>query len=74
MCVYLCESMKDAAKFVALHGFRNILVCKIKVYKRDMGKVSESFDHSERFFKCRAFTYKGDIPKESIVDYYKYNL
>ena len=67
--VYLCENGIDAAKFVAVRGCRDILLCQIKIYKADEDKIKETFDHSERFFKCRAFGYKGAIKPQNIKHY-----
>ena len=72
--VYMCEKPEDSAKFLAVRGIRNILVCEIKVLKRDEKLIHETFDHSERFFKCRAFGYAGHIKPEMVVNYYKYEL
>lgn len=57
--VYLTEKPKDACKFLLVRGVRKILVIGVNL-EEDM--VSESFDHSQAFFKCRAFTYPEDIP------------
>ena len=72
--VYICENETDAVKFVAIRGFKEILTCKIKMLKADEEKIQETFDHSEAFFKCRAFGYNGEIPPNKIVDYRKFVL
>ena len=72
--VYMCETPEDSLKFLYIRGCRNILVCKIKIYKRDECNISETFDHSERFFKCRAFGYMGHIESDKITSYTKYEI
>ena len=69
--IYLCDDPKDAAKFVAIRGYKNILVCEVEV---DEKKLKESFDHSEEFFGCRAWTYDEPIVNEEITDYLQFNL
>ena len=56
--VYLAEKPEEAARFVAIRGFDKILVIEVEL-EDDM--VEESFDHSQAFFKCRAFMYPHDI-------------
>jgi len=69
--VYLTERPEDAAKFVAIRGCRKILVLGIEIYE-DM--VEESFDHSQAFFRCKAYTYSDDIPADEITEFLKYEL
>lgn len=67
--VYLCDTEHDAAKFLIVRNCKHILTLRIKIYKKDEAKIHETFDHSERFFKCRAYGYKGEIPAANIVEY-----
>lgn len=60
-CVYLCETPQEAARFVAIRGYKTVYVIEI-ILPED--KVKESFDHSIQFFQCRAYTYKGNIKIE----------
>lgn len=69
--VYLCDTQSDAVKFVAIRGEKEILVCECEI---DESLVSESFDHSEAFFKCKAYTYPEDISTDEITNYVKYKL
>lgn len=71
--VYLCDNKEDAAKFVAIRGIENIAVLGVRIDEKD---VEESFDHSYRFFKCRAYTTNKDIPSDKILlnDIFQYNL
>jgi streptogramin lyase len=65
-CVYMTEKEDEAVRFVAIRGVPEIVTFKIKVYKKDMDKVQETFDHSQVFFKCRSFGYYGDISPDNI--------
>jgi RNA:NAD 2'-phosphotransferase (TPT1/KptA family) len=56
--VYLTEKPQEAARFVAIRGCKKILVIEVEIEK-DM--VEETFDHSEAFFKCKAYAYPKDI-------------
>ena len=56
--IYLTEQPDEAARFVAIRGCRKILVIEV-VIEEDM--VEESFDHSEAFFKCKAYMYSDNI-------------
>lgn len=70
--VYMTETPEDALKFVAFRNYKEILMIKIKIYKKDENKVTETFDHSFQFFKCRAFGYNGTIPVSNLDPYMKY--
>lgn len=69
--VYLTEQPEEAARFVAIRGVTKILVLGIEL---EENLVSESFDHSFLFFKCRAFTYPEDISTDEIISFSKYEL
>ena len=69
--VYLTEKPDEAVRFIALHGFRKILVLGVEL-EEDL--VSESFDHNFLFFKCRAFTFPENIPADEITEFLKYEL
>ena len=56
--VYLTEKPNDAVKFLVIRGYTKILVIGVNL-EEDM--VSESFDHSEAFFKCKAYMYPENI-------------
>ena len=56
--VYLTEEPDEAVRFVAIRGFKKILVIEVEV-EEDM--VEESFDHNFNFFKCKAFVYPNNI-------------
>lgn len=61
--IYLTETPEDAIKFLRIRLCQDILVIQIDL---DESEVVETFDHSEAFFKCRAFGYPHDIPPESL--------
>lgn len=62
--VYLTEKPEDAVKFLIIRGYTKILVIGVDL-EEDM--VSESFDHSEAFFKCKAYMYLENIPLDCFV-------
>jgi hypothetical protein len=69
--IYLTEKPEEAARFVAIRGYVDILVCEVEVEEY---MVEESFDHSEAFFKCRAYGYsEKDIMPDEITNYIKYS-
>ena len=65
--VYLADSFQNAAKFLLIRGVNPIYVIKISGKKLDKNLLSESFDHSESFFKCKAYVYDGDINPNKIL-------
>ena len=67
--VYLTERPEEAARFVAIRGCRNILVLGVNI-EEDM--VKESFDHSQAFFKCRAYMYQDDVSPDEITEFLQY--
>ena len=62
--VYLCETAKDACKFLAIRGEKTVYVFEVEI---DETKVVESFDHDEGFFGCKAYLYLGDIPYSKVT-------
>lgn len=69
--VYLTDNPKSAAMFLAIRGCKDILVVEVSL---SSNKVSESFDHSEAFFKCKAYTYDKPISTSRIKNYFRYDL
>lgn len=69
--VYLCEKPDEAARFLLVRGISPIIAFGVNVKE---SLVEESFDHSEAFFKCKAYTYPDDIDSEDIVEAFKYEL
>lgn len=67
--VYLAETPEDAAKFLAIRLFKDILVFEVELDDKD---VCESFDHSYSFFQCRAFTYNSSIDPLQITNCWGY--
>ena len=67
--VYLCTKKEDACKFLFVRLIREVCVIEVDLNEED---VEESFDHSESFFKCKAYMHKGDIKltgKENVETY-----
>lgn len=67
--VYLCKNPIDACKFLTIRGLRNISVIEVDLNENE---VEESFDHSQVFFKCRAYMHEGDIAltgRENVEEY-----
>ena len=56
--VYLCTDPIDACKFLVIRGEREPWVIEVDLNEED---VEESFDHSQAFFKCKAYRHSGDI-------------
>lgn len=69
--VYLTTKPDEAARFVAIHMCRDILVVEVDL-EEDL--VEESFDHSQTFFKCRAYRYQGDVSPDDIREIHRYQL
>lgn len=69
--VYLCEKPEEAVRFPYIHLVRDIVVFEVEVNKKN---VIETFDHSEAFFKCKAFGHKGNIPASKIKNVYRYDM
>ena len=72
--VYLCEKPEDSVKFLAIRGYRDILVDKVKIPKKLENTIIETFDHSNKFFQCRAFAQTISIPVTRIAGYIRYEL
>lgn len=63
--VYLTEKPEEAVRFLAIRGYKKILVIEVEI-EEDM--VAESFDHSQAFFRCRAFAYPENISIDEFGD------
>lgn len=69
--VYLTDSPESAATFLAIRGCKKIIVFEVDL---DESKVEESFDHSQAFFRCRAWMHRGNIIPEYITRMITYDL
>ena len=69
--IYLTEKSDEAARFVAIRGCKKILVLGIEL---EENLVSESFDHSQVFFRCKAYCYPENIPADEITEFRTYEL
>lgn len=67
--VYLTTSPIDATKFLTIRGCDDILVCKVAL-EEDL--IEESFDHNEKFFRCKAYMYGEDISTDEIINLIRY--
>lgn len=72
--IYLTEKPVDAVKFIAIRGYRDILVVEVKIPKKLENTIEETFDHSERFFQCRSFASTVPIKSDRIKNYYRYSI
>lgn len=69
--VYLCEKPEEAVRFPYMHLVRDIVVFEVEVNKKN---IVETFDHSETFFKCRAYGHIGNITASKIKNIYRYDM
>lgn len=72
--VYMCEQPYDAVKFLAIRGYKDILVIEVKVPKKLENTIIETFDHAENLFKCRAFASTINIDACRFGKMIRYNL
>lgn len=72
--IYMCEQPIDSVKFLAVRGIKDILVVEVKVPKRLEDTIIETFDHSESFFKCRAFASTEPIGTERLGKFIRYQI
>lgn len=56
--VFLCRFPLDACKFLIIRGVLQVSVFEVNLKRSE---VTESHDHSEGFFQCKAYTHDGDI-------------
>lgn len=69
--VYLAETREDALKFICIRVFNEpILVLEVEVDEAD---IQETFDHSYRFFKARAWGCPKRIPFTACTGAWKYS-
>ena len=66
--IYFADSFKSAAIFLLIRGHqaKDLFVIEVPKELLDKNKIDESFDHSEEFFKCKAYVYGNTIPKKTI--------
>ena len=69
--VFLCRNPLDACKFLVIRGYRQVSVIQVHLKKNE---VTESNDHSERFFQCKAYTYHGHIELDGTEDVREYEF
>lgn len=67
--IYLAKTKEEAFRFVALRYMtEDIAVIELDL---DDSKVIETFDHSQTFFKARAFGYEGEIDIQLVTNCWK---
>lgn len=71
-CIFFADNKTSAAMFLAIRGEKEIIVLEVDADKLDYSKIGESFDHSEAFFKCKAYMYKDQIPLKDVDHVYRY--
>lgn len=69
--VYLCKEPIDAVKFVFIRGVQDIIVFEVNLKENE---VEETFDHSEAFFKCKAYGATKTISPTKIKNVYDYSI
>ena len=68
--VYLGDSINNAAKFLLIRFTPGSEIIIFEIEGLDESKIEESFDHSEAFFKCKAWMYPEDIPTTLVTNVY----
>ena len=68
-CVYLTKTKEDAVKFIAIRTNNDIIVFEVELNENN---VKESYDHNEKFFKCKAYYYDKDITPDKITNAWKF--
>lgn len=73
-CIFLADNKTSAAMFLALRGEKKIIVFEVDSNVLYEDELTESFDHSQSFFKCRAYMYTDDISLDDVDMIYQYDL
>lgn len=72
-CVYFAETKDDAIKFVSLRYLgQPIVVFEVNIPDEDERLIQESFDHSQKFYQCRAWLIPKNIPSSYIKSAWRY--
>ena len=66
--IFLADGMVEASSFLLIRGISPLAVFEIEL---DEDEVEESFDHNSNFFKCKAWTYEGEITVDKLLNCYK---
>lgn len=69
-CVYMCNAAEHTLRFATFSMAENISVIEFEVPEEDL---EESFDHSEAFFRCKAWITDKVIPPSSIKNITNYS-
>ncbi len=70
--VFLADNNAGALMFGIMRCYPKIVVMEVHIPKDKEHKLTESFDHSAEFFKCRAFMYLDNIPPEWLSNFMLY--
>ena len=70
--VYLAKTKEEAFRFVALRYMtEDIAVIELELNE---SKIIETFDHSQKFFKAKAFGYEGAINTKNVTNCSNYPI
>lgn len=64
--VFLADNPESAAAFLKVRLINNITVLRVKFNNNQFRKLDESFDHSDSFFRCRAYMCYETITPERL--------
>ena len=70
--VYLAKTKEEAFRFVALRYMTEVIA--VIELELNESKIVETFDHSQKFFKAKAFAYDGEISTEHATNCWKYPI
>lgn len=73
-CIFLADNKTSAAMFLAIRGEKEIVVFEVDASKLDNSKLERSFDHNEKFFRCKAYMYTDKISLDDVDELYEYHL
>ena len=73
-CIFLADNKTSAAMFLAIRGEKEIVVFEVDESKLDNSKLERSFDHNEKFFRCKAYMYTDMISLDDVDELYQYHL
>lgn len=69
--VYLCETPQECLRFMFVRGVFDVLTVAVTLPDN---AVFETFDHNEKFFKCKCYGHAGNIPAEALSGFTRWNL
>lgn len=72
--VFLADSKENALKFTAIRGITHIAVVEVDIPNKHKDGITESYDHAQSFFKCKAWEYNDKIPVSWLTSAWEYTL